>query len=219
MKTFYGIAAALILCAALAAPAATIERVRISGTKKSGAPSRGPAQQTTVSTANVKQSESYYRFEIQRAALDVPENLVCEYMVVVQTANGHLYPGATKTEEFVLTAAQAAVIESEPVTLRALEWQNQGIMRGGGKVSEEVYGWIVRVKDEKGTLVGEKSQPKDLAVKWDALVEEGTKQERAKDFFNAMAGKKGENKNGPVVVAPHVVRPAGGGGGHGGGRR
>ena len=207
MKRILCGAAALLCAAAVAAPAAGIEKVRITAAKKTESQRRGAEQTVGTARGNTKQSDLFYRFEIQRIAVDVPENLVCEYLVAVKTAAGVLYPGATKSEEFVLTGAQPAVIDTETIPLKSVEWQNAGIGRGGGRIAEDIDGWVVRVRDEKGNLVAEKAQPKDLGEKWDAIIAEGRKREGLKNLLEGKIPAAGGGDR-SVVVPPRVLRPA-----------
>jgi len=164
---------AAVTAARAAAPSGP-EKVRVTATRKTAASRSGPHQNLPEVSGRVEQDDVYYRFEIKRLAPDVGENLRVSYMVVVQGALGNLRPAAVKEEEVVLSGLKPAVVETDPVTLQRLQWNRSGV--GTGELREQVYGWAIRVTDEKGTILLEKYQPKDLETQYDRLLERWQKE-------------------------------------------
>ncbi|MCX7818165.1 MAG: hypothetical protein N2652_02995 [Kiritimatiellae bacterium] len=160
-----------IATSARAAPA--LEKVRVSATRKTIASRKGPSQQLAQVSGRVDEDEVVYRFEIQRLAPDVPENLRVRYLVVIQGATGSLRPGVMKEEEIVLAGATPATFETEPVTLRRIEWNRSG--PGSGELREKAYGWAIRVTDEQGRILLEKCQPKDIEPQLERLMKEAAR--------------------------------------------
>ena len=173
MKT--GLAILLLATLAVAAIAASPapEKVRVTATKKTAASHKGPQQSLPNVSGRVEEDEVFYRFELQRVALDVPEDLRIQYMVVVQAAGGQLRAGIVKEEEVVLRGPTPVAVESGSVTLRKIEWNRSGL--GTGELKEKLYGWVVRVTDGKGAILAEKYQPKDLESQMDRLLEQWKK--------------------------------------------
>ena len=186
---------------AMAAPA-TPEKVKVTATKKTAASRKGPQQSLPNVSGRVEEDEVFYRFELQRVALDVPEDLRIQYMVVVQGAGGQLRAGAAKEEEVVLEGLRPVAVESETVALKKVEWNRSGF--GTGELKEKLHGWAVRVTDGKGTILAEKFQPKDLESQMDRLLEQWKK----------TGGEPPDRPQRPIVVAPDnsprvvPVRPA-----------
>ncbi|OQW94784.1 MAG: hypothetical protein BWK77_08565 [Verrucomicrobia bacterium A1] len=147
------------------------EKVRISATKKTEAARHGAQKSLPNASRRVDEDDMFYRFEVQRVALDVPEDLRIRYMVVVEGLGGRLRIGATKEEELVLSGMTPVPVDSDPVTLRSIEW-NRGRRGGSGENKEKLYGWSVRVLDAKGGVVAEKFQPKDLEAQAEKLVKQ-----------------------------------------------
>lgn len=156
--------------ASMAAPPA-LERVRISATKKTEAARHGGQVNLPNASRRVDEDDVFYRFEIQRVALDVPADLRIQYMVVVEGMAGRLRVGATKEEELVLHGMTPVPVDSDPVTLRSIEW-NRGRRGGSGENKEKLYGWSVRLTDAKGVVVAEKFQPKDLETQAETLMKQ-----------------------------------------------
>lgn len=159
--------AILTEAAPTAAPPAP-ERIRISATKKTEAARRGP-KKNLPNAWRVSEDDVFYRFEIQRVALDVPEDLRIQYMVVVEGLRGRLRVGTAKEEELVLSGMTPVPVESDPVTLMSVDWR-RGRRGGSGDAKEKLYGWSVRVLDAKGVVVAEKFQPKDLETQAEKLM-------------------------------------------------
>jgi hypothetical protein len=190
MKTRWAaILAVTMAVSAFAAPSMP-EKVRITATKKTAASHKGPQQSLPNASGRVEEDEVLYRFELQRAALDVPEDLRIQYMLVVQGAGGQLRPGVVKEEEVVLAGPRPVTVESDPVTLRKIEWNRSGL--GTGELKETLHGWAVRVMDGKGAILAEKFQPKDLESQIDRLREQWRKS----------GGQPAEGSKPAVLVVP-----------------
>ncbi len=202
MKTRWtAILVAAMVGPVLAAPPMP-EKVRVTATKKTAASRKGPQQSLPNVSGRIEEDEVFYRFELQRVALDVPEDLRIQYMVVVEGAGGQLRAGAVKEEEVVLEGLRPVAVESETVTLRKLEWNRAGL--GTGELKEKLHGWAVRVTDGKGAILAERFQPKDLESQRDRLLEQWRK----------TGGEPPDRPQRPIVVAPDnpprvvPVRPA-----------
>lgn len=166
------LAAALILWLAgePARPASQPEKLRVSATRKTVASRQGPTQQLPHASGRVDENEVVYRFEIQRVTLDVPDDLRVRYLVVIQGALGNLRAGAMKEEELVLSGSRPVTFETEPVTLRRVEWNRGG--PGSGELRETAYGWAIRITDPEGRILLEKCQPKDIEPQLERLMNE-----------------------------------------------
>lgn len=202
MKTILTVGLAVaVTVGALAAPPAP-EKVKVTATKKTTASRKGPQQSLPNVSGRVEEDEVFYRFELQRVALDVPQDLRIQYMIVIQGGGGQLRAGAAKEEEVVLEGLRPVAVESETVTLKKVEWNRAGL--GTGEIKEKLYGWAVRVTDGKGAILAEKFQPKDLETQMDRLLEQWKK----------TGGAPPERPERPIVVAPDnnprvvPVRPA-----------
>lgn len=202
MKRILAVGWVVGMAAAVLAAATAPEKVRVTATKKTAASRKGPQQSLPNVSGRVEEDEVFYRFELQRVALDVPEDLRIQYMVVVQGAGGQIRAGAAKEEEVVLEGLRPVAVESDTVTLKKIEWNRAGF--GTGELKEKLHGWAVRVTDGKGTILAEKFQPKDLESQMDRLLEQWKK----------TGGEPPERSPRPVVVAPDSsprvvpVRPA-----------
>ncbi len=166
------LAAALILWLAAepARPASQPEKLRVSATRKTVASRQGPRQQLPHASGRVDENEVVYRFEIQRVTPDVPDDLRVRYLVVIQGALGNLRAGTMKEEELVLSGSRPVTFETEPVTLRRVEWNRTG--PGSGELRETAYGWAIRITDPEGRILLEKCQPKDIEPQLERLMNE-----------------------------------------------
>ena len=183
----------------VAAGRAAPERLRITVTKKTADQRAGPNQQVGHASARAHEAEMLYRLEFQRLVPSVPENLTVEWLIVVQGAGGNLRPGAHGTDEIVLPPGRTAAMDTKPVTLKGWEW-TAGAWHGSGAIREDLYGYAIRVRDDRGTLVGEKYVPKDVEKRADALIEELQKQDNWKKVWDNI---------GKPPQAPEPKAPAG----------
>ncbi|HPQ17593.1 MAG TPA: hypothetical protein PLP04_20365 [Bryobacteraceae bacterium] len=151
-----------------AAPPA--EPLRVSATRKTVASRQGPAQKLPHVSGRIDENEVVYRFEVQRLKPDVPEHLRVKYLIVIQGALGNLRAGTMKEEEIVVSGSRPATFETEPVTLRRIEWNRGG--PGSGELREKAYGWAIRITDLEGRILLEKCQPKDIESQLDRLMKE-----------------------------------------------
>lgn len=168
--TLAGWAAVWLAESAFASPQR--EKLRVSATRKTVASRQGPTQQLPRASGRVDEHEVIYRFEIQRLTPDVPENLRVRYLVVIQGPMGNLRAGTMKEEEIVLSGPRPTTFETEPVTLRRIEWNRGG--PGSGELRDKVYGWAIRITDLEGRILLEQCQPKDIDAQLDRLVKEAT---------------------------------------------
>lgn len=168
--------AAALMCLTVepARPAPQPEKLRVSATRKTVASRQGPTQQLPQVSGRVDENEVVYRFEIQRVTPDVPENLRVWYLVVVQGALGNLRAGTMKEEEIVISGPRPVTLETEPVTLRRIEWNRGG--PGSGELREKAYGWAIRITDLEGRILLEKCQPKDIEPQLERLMKEAGKE-------------------------------------------
>ncbi len=190
MKLHFLVVAAVILAVSSPAAPPAPEKVKVTATKKTASSRKGPQQSLPNVSGRVEEDEVFYRFDIQRVALDTPEDLRIQYMVVVQGAGGQLRAGTAKEEELVLSGPAPVPVESEMVTLRKVAWNRSGV--GSGELKEKLYGWAVRVMDGKGAILAEKFQPKDLEGQIDRLLDEWKK----------TGGKPPDGSRMPLIVLP-----------------
>jgi hypothetical protein len=147
--------------------------MRISVTRKTAASRKGDQQSLPRGSAQVSETDSFYRFEIRRVRLDVPEDLRIRHMTIVQLPNGSLRAAAVKEEEFVLAGPTAAVVDAEPVTLRTVHWTaGPPGYRSSGDLKEKLYGWHARILDDNGNILMEKCHPKDVETQAERLAGE-----------------------------------------------
>ncbi len=166
---------------AMAAPG-TIEKVKISVTRKTGERRTSSPQGGARRVAQSKDTETYFVIQLQRMTPDTPEEVKVEYLAVIEGALGNLHPDLRGEETVKLPLGRAVELETESITLKTVSW-NGGPRGGpgGGAAGESVYGYIVRVRSADGTLLAEKIQPRDLERKADAMFQEADKQEQRKD--------------------------------------
>ena len=120
-----------------------------------------------------RDSQVFYKIDLQRLSPQVPENLTVQWIAVVDGRRDGLNAAAHGEEEIVLTAAHPASLETKPVDVNTVEFSG----RHSGAMGDEAYGYALRIHDDKGTLVAEKYLPKDLAAKaakWFADIDQGT---------------------------------------------
>lgn len=156
-----------------AAPASALDKVRITGTKKTVDKRQSSVQQVPHGSTSLTEKQVVYVFSLQRMAPDVPETITASWVLIEESMDGRYAEADRNTSVVVLPLGRSVTVESAPVTLNEREWVKRG---GGGSVSSSLAGYGLRLLDDKGGIVAERIEPAALAkeINWDKRPENPT---------------------------------------------
>lgn len=164
MRTYLLMTALVGLLAA--SPASALDKIRISGTKKTVDKRQSSQQQIPHGSTSMTEKQVVYQFTLQRMAPDAPETLTASWVLIEETMGGRFTEAARGDSVIVLPLGRSVTMESAPVTLNGREWNRKG---GGGSISSSLEGYGLRLLDDKGAIVAERIDPPALAreINWD----------------------------------------------------
>jgi len=156
----------------MAAPSFAQDAVRISATRRTLATRRTEGPTAFGGTSRTNETDVCYRFEIRRVRLNIPEDLRIRHMTVIRAPDGALRAAALKEEEFVLAGPVAALVDTEPVTLRDIEWRGARGIGPVGRLETKLVGWHVTILDSSGAVLFARGQPREVEEQAETLKRE-----------------------------------------------
>lgn len=157
----------LSVAVALAAiqPAAALDKVRISATKKTLDKRESDNQKLPHGSTSLTEKQVIYSFSLQRMTPDVPETPTVSWIVMKERMDGRLVEAARGEAVVSLPLGRAVTTESSPVQLDEREWVGR---KHAGSASSELAGYGLRVLNSKGEVVAERYEPADMqrAISW-----------------------------------------------------
>ena len=181
--------AAATIAAAAGGAGPAPDKVRITATRKTADQKAGGVRRTADAQGRSTEEQVFYRFELTRIVPSAPAELVADWLIVIEGPAGGLHPGIAGRDEVVLDLGKPVVLETQPVAVKGLQWNVGGFGHTGG-IRESVYGYAIRLLDQKGNLVAEKYQPRNLEQRTEALGEEWNKKRQLQEFLEQLGKKK-----------------------------
>ena len=150
---------ALALATATAASAATLDKVRISGTKKTLDRRESSAQARPRGQTTLTQKLVGYSFSLQRMSTDAPEKATVAWILIKEQKDGRTVEAARGESVLDLPLGRAITLDSAPVELEERDWTGR---RNAGTVSSQLTGYGLRVLNSQGEVIAERYEPADL---------------------------------------------------------
>lgn len=156
------------LLSCLASTAGALDMIAISATKKTVDQVKGSEQDLPRGKSRATERLVMYRIDVRRMSPQVPENVVVEWMILVEAAAGRVLPGTMGSKTVQLPLGQSVSVDTDTVRLLGREW------RGGpvpGTVQDEIAGYGIRVLGPVGNVLAEKYDPSSAKnrVDWKLL--------------------------------------------------
>ncbi len=164
----------VILMTATVASAAALDKVRISGTKKTLDRQESSVQSLPRGQTSLTRKQVAYTFSLQRMASDVSETSTVVWVLIKEQKDGRLVEAARGESEMALPLGREVTLESTPVELEERDWSRP---REAGSVSSQLAGYGLRVLNARGEPIAERYEPADLqrTITWEKPVEPGNK--------------------------------------------
>ena len=171
-------------------PAAALDKVRISATKKTLDKRESDSKKLPRGSTSLTEKQVIYTFSLQRMTPDVPETPTVSWIVMKERMDGRLVEAARGEAVVNLPLGRLVTTESSPVQLDEREWIGR---KHAGSVSSELAGYGLRVLNSKGEVVAERYEPTDMqrAISWEAP----PKHEPGDDRVAELQKKLREEKN------------------------
>ena len=151
---------------AWAGPAAALDKVRITGTKKTLEKRESSNQKLPHGQTSLTEKQVIYAFSLQRMTPDVPEMCNVSWILMKEEMNGRLVEAARGESVVALPLGRAVNVDSAPVQLDEREWTGR---HQGGSVSSDLAGYGLRVLNSKGEVLAERYEPTDMqrTISWE----------------------------------------------------
>lgn len=148
-------------------PAAALDKVRISATKKTLDKRESDSQKLPRGQTTLTEKQVIYSFSLQRMTPDVPELPTVSWILMKERVDGRVVEAARGESVVNLPLGRAVSVESAPVQLDEREWIGR---KHAGSVSSELAGYGLRVLNSKGEVVAERYEPTDMqrTISWEA---------------------------------------------------
>jgi len=199
MKKSAALFLSALMTLALACGATAGDSVRISATKKTARKQTGDTVKIPYGQGHATDKSIYYEFTLKAVTPNVASPLTVEWAVLLERPDGKIDKAASGSKEVALKFGQTVTVESDPVSLRSIEWTHGG---GKGKVADDVYGYVVLLKDPQGIIVAEEFQP--ASAKKDLAWLESERERRDAEIKDKIGKflRAGEKKPKPPPAAP-----------------
>ena len=163
MKPFHLLS--LVMALAVIQPAAALDKVRISATKKTLDKRESENQKLPHGSTSLTEKQVIYAFSLQRMTPDVPDLPTVSWVLMKERMDGRLVEAARGESVVNLPLGRAVSVESAPVQLDEREWVGR---KHAGTASSELAGYGLRVLNSKGEVVAERYEPADMqrAISW-----------------------------------------------------
>lgn len=149
----------LSLALAFALPAPALEKVRITGTKKTIDKRESSSQRLPHGQTQLSEKQVVYAFSLQRMTPDTSEQATASWILMRESMDGRLSEAARGDSVVSLPLGRAVALESAPVTLTEREWSRHG---GSGTVGSSLAGYGLRILDDKGQIIAERYDPASI---------------------------------------------------------
>jgi hypothetical protein len=113
---------ALALLAAVSTPAFALDKVRISGTKKTLAKRESSPQTRPRGQTSLTQKMMMYVFSLQRMATEVPAQSTVAWVLIKERKDGRLVEAARGASMVDLPLGREVTLDSTPVELEERDW-------------------------------------------------------------------------------------------------
>jgi antitoxin component HigA of HigAB toxin-antitoxin module len=166
---------ALALLAAVSTPAFALDKVRISGTKKTLAKRESSPQTRPRGQTSLTQKMMMYVFSLQRMATEVPAQSTVAWVLIKERKDGRLVEAARGASMVDLPLGREVTLDSTPVELEERDWSGP---KQAGSISSSLAGYGLRVVDAAGDVVAECYEPAEMQriVVWDKPEEKASPQ-------------------------------------------
>lgn len=173
MKTPILLAAALLVAGTVTASA--LDKVRISGTKKTLAKRESSTQALPRGQTSLTQKMMMYVFGLQRMATEVPEQSTVAWVLIKEQKDGRLVEAARGESLVDLPLGREVTLDSTPVELEERDWSGP---KQAGSVSSSLAGYGLRVLNGAGDVLAERYEPAEMQriVVWDKPEEKASPQ-------------------------------------------
>lgn len=173
MKTPILLAVALMVAGTVTASA--LDKVRISGTKKTLAKRESSTQALPRGQTSLTQKMMMYVFGLQRMATEVPEQSTVAWVLIKEQKDGRLVEAARGVSVVELPLGREVTLDSTPVELEERDWSGP---RREGSVSSSLAGYGLRVVNGAGEVLAERYEPAEMQriVVWDKPEEKSSPQ-------------------------------------------
>lgn len=164
MKTPLLLAVALMVAGTVTASA--LDKVRITGTKKTLAKRESSTQDLPRGQTSLTQKMMMYVFGLQRMATEVPEQSTVAWVLIKEQKDGRLVEAARGESVVDLPLGREVTLDSTPVELEERGWSGP---RREGSVSSSLAGYGLRVVNGAGEVLAERYEPAEMQriVVWD----------------------------------------------------
>lgn len=166
---------ALALLVAVSTPAFALDKVRISGTKKTLAKRESSTQALPRGQTSLTQKMVMYAFGLQRMATEVPEQSTVAWVLIKEQKDGRLVEAARGSSMVNLPLGREVTLESTPVELEERDWSDA---KHAGTVSSSLAGYGLRVLNDAGDVLAARYEPAEMQriVVWDKPEEKASPQ-------------------------------------------
>lgn len=164
MKTPLLLAVALMVAGTVTASA--LDKVRITGTKKTLAKRESSTQDLPRGQTSLTQKMMMYVFGLQRMATEVPEQSTVAWVLIKEQKDGRLVEAARGESVVDPPLGREVTPDSPPVELEERDWSGP---RREGSVSSSLAGYGLRVVNGAGEVLAERYEPAEMQriVVWD----------------------------------------------------
>ena len=155
-----------VLFLGLTTPGWALDKVRISGTKKTLDKQESSVQSLPRGQTSLTRKQVAYTFSLQRMASDVSETSTVVWVLIKEQKDGRLVEAARGESEVAMPLGREVLLESTPVELEERDWSRP---REAGSVSSQLAGYGLRVLNARGEAIAERYEPADLqrTIIWD----------------------------------------------------
>ena len=158
--------------------------VRLTVADKIVSEEKGAKQQLPRGNMQTRSTGVSQIITVQRMDATLPDQMVAEWLVVIETVEGKQIPVDYGTQDIELPFGRPAEVVTPAVTLMGREWGG----KRRGSVSDQIVGVAVRIRKADGTIVAERYQPKTIELKVDDWVEECKKTGKESDRIKIRKG-------------------------------
>jgi len=146
--------------------ASALDKVRITGTKKTLAKRESSTQDLPRGQTSLTQKMMMYVFGLQRMATEVPEQSTVAWVLIKEQKDGRLVEAARGESVVDLPLGREVTLDSTPVELEERDWSGP---RREGSVSSSLAGYGLRVVNGAGEVLAERYEPAEMQriVVWD----------------------------------------------------
>ena len=139
------------LTLALSAAAAT-DALELKATRKTVERHTGASQTLPGGTTRYSERDIVYEVSARARSTKVPPRFTVQWVILIEAPGGAVRTAGSGESAVEGKTGAPTVFETEPVVLRAREWQS---VVGQGGAEDDVYGYALRALDPEGNLLAE----------------------------------------------------------------